>query len=151
MQVSFALPFATPEPIEEPNLPVLDPSPELVEELLTGSFVTVSPIRSATGSATIYRLSDGRRLLRLENLDAYGGPDMHVLLTAYPNPTTQEELDQVASLQIDIGPLKATEGNLNYFIEEPTFNVENYQDGSVVLYSTRYEIIFSFAPLSPPG
>lgn len=151
MAIDFvAARLATPEALAEPNLPVLDSSPDLVELLLSGTFVTISPIRSATGSAGIYRLSDGRRLLRLEGLDTYGGPDLHVLLTAYPNPTTQEELDQVAQLQIDVGPLKATQGEQNYFIEDPTFNVENYQSGSVVLYSTRYEIVFSYAPLSPP-
>lgn len=137
-----------PEDIEEPNLPAVDPNPAEVQILLSGNFVPITPIRRATGTATIYRLSDGRRVLRLENLDALNGPDLHVLLSAYPTPTTQEDLDQVPQLQLDLGPLKGALGNQNYIIEDPAFNADNYVEGSVVLYSTRYEIVFSFAPLS---
>jgi hypothetical protein len=140
-----------PVDIQEPNLPVIDPNPSAVQQLLTGSFVTITPIRSATGSATIYRLSDGRRVLRLENLDALNGPELHVLLSAYPNPTTREELDQVPQYEIDLGPLKGNLGNQNYIIEDPAFNIDNYLQGSAVIYSARYEIVFSFAPLSAPG
>lgn len=140
--------LATPVGVEEPNLPALDADPSQVSQLLTGSFVTLDPMRSATGAATLYRLSDGRMLLRLENLDAIGGPDLHVLLSAYPRPSTPEELEQVSQHQIDLGPLKGNQGNQNYLINEPTFNVDNYASGSVVLYSTRYDLVFSFASLS---
>ena len=136
--------------IEEPNLPAIDPNPADVQLLLTGDFAPISPIRLASGTASIYRLSDGRRVVRLENLDALNGPELHVLLSAYPNPTTQQDLDQVAHLQIDLGPLKGNIGNQNYMIEDPAFNIDNYTNGSVVLYSTPYEIIFSYASLRPP-
>jgi hypothetical protein len=143
--------LAEPVDIEEPNLPAIDPNPAEVDLLLTGNFVPITAIRRAAGTASIYRLSDGRRVLRLENLDALNGPDLHVLLSAYPNPTTQEDLDQVPQFQIDVGPLKGNQGNQNYIIEDPAFNFENYVDGSVVLYSTRYEIVFSFAALTAPS
>jgi hypothetical protein len=139
-----------PVDVEEPNLPAVDPNPQLVQELLTGNFVTLNAIRSAQGSASLYRLSDGRTIVRLQNLDAINGPDMHVVLSAYPRPSTKEELDQVPQYQIDLGSLKGNQGNQNYIIEEPAFNVDNYTEGSVVLYSTRYELVFSFAPLSAP-
>lgn len=138
------------EPVEDPHLPALDPNPAAVDRLLTGNFVTVDPVRSAEGSATLYRLSDGRRLIRLENLDAINGPDLHVLLTAYPTPTTREELDQVQHLEIDLGVLRSPQGNQNYIVEDPAFNPDNYTEGSVVIYCARYELIFSFAPLTPP-
>jgi hypothetical protein len=141
----------TPTPVEEPYLPALDANPAAVQTLLNGTFVTISPIRGSTGTATLYRLSDGRRLLRLEDLDAVGGPDLHVLLSAYPNPSTQEELDQVPQLQIDLGELKSSQGNQNYFIEDPAFNIDNYVSGSVVIYSTRYQLVFSYASLIAPG
>jgi hypothetical protein len=150
MAVDFvAARLEEPEDVEEPNLPVIDPNPVAVELLLTGTFTTLDPLRGASGAANVYRLSDGRRLIRLEGLEAIGGPDLHVLLSAYPNPTTQEQLEQAASLQIDLGPLKGTLGNQNY-IPEQLFNPDDYANGSVVLYSTRYEIIFSYASLAPP-
>lgn len=137
------------EELEEPNLPVLDPNPGDVQLLLTGSFVTINDIRGADGRVSIFRLSDGQRLIRIETLDAINGPDLHVLLTAYPNPTTPEQLQQVKNLEIDLGPLKATRGDQNYF-HDVNFNVDNYGSGSVVLYSTRYNMIFSYASLAPP-
>jgi hypothetical protein len=143
--------LAAPEDVEEPNLPAIDPSPASVQELLTGDFVALDPMRSALGSASIYKLSDGRTIVRLQNLDALNGPDMHVLLSAYPQPTTREELDQVKQYEIDLGPLKGNQGNQNYIITDPAFNIDNYTQGSVVLYSTRYDLVFSFAPLAAPG
>ncbi len=137
--------------IEEPNLPAIDPSPGDVQLLLTGDFAPITPIRMASGTANIYRLSDGRRVLRLENLEAINGPELHVLLSAYANPTTQEHLDQVANLQIDLGPIKGNGGNQNYIIEDPAFNPENFANGSVVLYSMPYETIFSYASLRQPA
>jgi hypothetical protein len=142
--------LAEPVDVEEPNLPAIDPNPNFVQLLLTGNFVTLDAMRGATGTASIYRLSDGRTIVRLETLDAINGPDMHVLLSAYPQPSTQEELDQVPQYQIDLGELKGNQGNQNYVIDDPAFNIDNYQEGSVVLYSTRYNLVFSFAPLAPP-
>jgi hypothetical protein len=139
-----------PVDIEEPNLPAIDPNPSAVALLMTGQFGTLDAMRGASGTASIYRLSDGRTVVRLETLDAISGPDMHVLLSAYPRPTTQEELDQVPQYQIDLGELKGSQGNQNYIITDPTFNIDNYQEGSVVLYSARYQLVFSFASLAPP-
>ena len=71
MAVDFvAARLTTPEPLDEPNLPLIDPDPANVTMLLSGSFVTLDPVRGALGTASLYRLSDGRRLLRLENLEA---------------------------------------------------------------------------------
>lgn len=151
MAVDFvAARLTTPEPLDEPNLPLIDPDPAGVTMLLTGSFVTLDPVRGALGTASLYRLSDGRRLLRLENFEAVGGPESHVLLSAYPNPTTQSDLDQIPQYQIDLGPLKSGAGSQNYIITDPAFNVENYTNGSVVIYSLPYETILSYASLAPP-
>jgi len=151
MAVDFvAARLVTPEPLDEPNLPLIDPDPANVTMLLTGSFVTLDPVRGALGTASLYRLSDGRRLLRLEGLEAVGGPELHVLLSAYPNPTTQSDLDQMPQYQLDLGPLKSGAGSQNYLITDPAFNVERYTSGSVVIYSLPYETIFSYASLSAP-
>lgn len=151
MAIDFvAARLQTPEPLDEPNLPLIDPDPSGVTLLLTGNFVTLDPVRGALGTANLYRLSDGRRLLRLENLDVVGGPELHVLLSAYPNPTTKSDLDQLPQYHLDLGPLKAGAGSQNYIITDPAFNVERYTNGSVVIYSLPYETVFSYASLAPP-
>lgn len=142
--------LAEPIDVEEANLPVIDPNPQLVQELLRGNFVRLDAIRGAEGTATLYRLSDGRTIVRLQSFNAIGGPDLRVLLSAYGRPATREELDQTRQLELDLGPLKGTQGNQNYEITDPAFNVDNYVSGSVVIYSARYQIVFSFAPLSAP-
>lgn len=147
----MAVDFATArlveaEDIEEPNLALIDAEPA---ELLSGAFVNLDAMRGATGTVAIYRLSDGRKVLRLNNLDAVNGPELHVMLSAYPNPTTKEDLDQVPQLQLDLGTLKSAVGNQNYLIQDPAFNADNYQEGSVVLYSPVYETVFSYASLIP--
>src|SRR5690606_36961669 len=148
MAVDFvAARLTTPEPLDEPNLPLIDPDPANVTMLLSGSFVTLDPVRGALGTASLYRLSDGRRLLRLENFEAVGGPELHVLLSAYPNPATKADLDQIPQYQIDLGPLKSGAGSQNYIITEPAFNIESYTSGSVVIYSLPYETVFSYASL----
>lgn len=152
-QMAIDLVAARLEPendVEEPNLPAIDPNPQVVQQLVTGNFVRLDSMRSAEGTASIYRLSDGRTIVRLENLNAINGPDMHVLLSAYPRPSTRQELDQAPQFELDLGPLKGNVGNQNYVINDPAFNIENYLEGSVVLYSTRYDLVFSFAPMTVP-
>ncbi|NDJ79025.1 MAG: DM13 domain-containing protein [Chloroflexi bacterium] len=137
--------------VEDPNLPVIEEAnnPGTVSHVLTGSFVTLDPTRGASGEANIFILPDQRRLIRLENLEAVGGPDLRVLLTAHPAPQTLEDLTQpdIAGLQLDLGPLGGVLGNQNYEAEI-LFNTNNFQDGSVVLFSERYNIVFSYASLS---
>jgi len=136
--------------IEEPNLPAIDANPQLVTELLTGNFVRLDAARSAQGSASIFRLSDGRTIVRLQNLNVINGPELVLLLSAYPNPSTLEDLNQAPQYQIVLGALKGNVGNQNYEITDPTFNIDNYMQGSVVIYCARYQLIFSFAPLAIP-
>lgn len=143
--------LADPVDVEEANLAFMDPNPAQVVELLTGSFVTIDPIRLSGGTASLWRLTDGRTIVRLEDLNAVNGPDMHVLLSAHPRPTTREELDEFAQYEIDLGELKGNQGNQNYVITDPAFNIDNYNEGSVVLYSMRYDLVFSYASLAPPG
>lgn len=68
---------------------------------------------------------------------------------AHSAPRSREDLDTVARFELDLGALKAVQGNQNYTIDDPAFNFDNYTTGSVVLYSARYDEIFSYAPLTP--
>src|SRR5256712_3894474 len=64
------------------------------------------------GLATIYRLSDGRRVLRLTAFATSNGPDVRVYLVA-----AGDAQDEVAAKQagvVDLGALKGNIGDQNY-------------------------------------
>src|SRR5439155_11406820 len=48
--------------------------------LATGRFHTNA--HETKGTATVYRIADGRRILRLEQFETSNGPDVHVYLVA---------------------------------------------------------------------
>ena len=109
--------------------------------LASGRFVDADDSHQGSGTATIYELEDGSRVLRFEEFEVTNGPDLHVFLI--PEDGDMEGY-------VDLGSLKGNIGNQNYEITDPTFNIDNYIEGSVVLYDARYELIFSFAPLAVP-
>ena len=58
--------------------------PDMPDEptvLVMGSFIDIDPIHGAEGSATIYELPGGERVLRFEDFRSKNGPDLHVYLS----------------------------------------------------------------------
>ena len=95
----------------------------------------------AAGQVTVYQFPDQRKILWIENLSVLNGPSLNVLLSASPTPLMSADLGVDF---IDLGPLQATSGNHAY--EIPTeLNINNYR--SVVIYESRYGIIFGVARL----
>src|SRR5918993_1711219 len=66
-----------PETVRETGIPA--PAPAV---LATGTFI--SHEHGTTGSLRVVGLPDGRRVLRLDNLDTSNGPDLHVWITDAP-------------------------------------------------------------------
>ncbi|MEM7336863.1 MAG: DM13 domain-containing protein, partial [Chloroflexota bacterium] len=81
--------------------------------LSQGEFTDADAFHLGSGTATIYTLEDGSRILRFEDFDVTNGPDLHVLLSTHPNPLTR---DEVGTDYIDLGSLKGNMGNQNYEI-----------------------------------
>jgi Electron transfer DM13 len=77
--------------------------------LRTGSFIGVG-IHNAEGTAKVIPLDDGTNILRLESLRVTNGPDLYVYLSP----------DKAASDIVNVGKLKANNGNQNYDISEGT-------------------------------
>ncbi len=64
--------------------------PEMPAEptvLVQGSFIDIDPIHGAEGSATVYELPGGERVLRFDDFRSKNGPDLHVYL-ATETPTS---------------------------------------------------------------
>ena len=89
--------------------------PEItVQETPKASPVIGTAGHPASGTARIVE-SDGKKYLRYENFKTINGPDLFVYLSK----------DMRASDFINLGALKATEGNINYEIPEEV-NVSDY-------------------------
>ena len=131
----------TTEAILMPDAEVAEePMPEMVPEnmlLGMGEFGRIDAIHAAEGTAAIYQLSDGSRVLRLENFKSTNGPELHVLLT------TGTEATDVGDY-VDLGILKGNVGNQNYVISD---DVDLSLIKAVVIWCRPFKVVFSVANL----
>lgn len=103
--------------------------------LRTGSFVGAGDgIHNAEGIAKIIPMQDGSGILRLENLRVTNGPDLYVYLST----------DKSASDFINIGKLKANNGNQNYEIPKET-DLSKYK--TVLIWCRPFSVLFGSAAL----
>lgn len=85
------------------------------------------------GSAVLIE-NNSDRILRFEDFETVNGPNLHIYLAS----------DQSAVDFVDLGPIKATKGNVNYEIPEDV-DLEKYN--TVVVYCVPFKAVFSFAEL----
>jgi Electron transfer DM13 len=112
-------------------------------QLLSGDFRSLE--HRTTGTAAVLRLPDGTALLRLENFSTSNGPDVHVYLSAAP---ADGPADAFGRNPIELGSLKANQGNINYAIPAGT-NLQSIK--SAVIWCRRFSVGFGVAPLLPAG
>jgi hypothetical protein len=115
------------------------------ERLSHGSFITHE--HETTGTASVVRLADGSRILRLEGLDTSDGPDLEVWLSDAP------VLDGRAGWHLfddghysSLGPLKGNHGNQNYVIPA---GLDLVGFRSVSIWCNRFNVSFGAAELTP--
>ena len=116
--------------------------PDMPDEptvLLMGSFIDIDPIHGAEGSATIYELPDGDRVLRFEDFRSKNGPDLHVYLSTEAPTSTFAGLGDG---EVHLGALKGNVGNQNYDVPA---DVDLSQYRSVVIYCVPFHVVFSTA------
>ena len=78
--------------------------------------------------------TDSERLLRFENLKTINGPDLRIYLSA----------DLNAKDFVDLGPIRATAGNVNYTIPTGT-DLQKYH--YVLIWCRAFSVLFSYAQL----
>lgn len=110
--------------------------------LASGDIMGADDFHQGSGTATIYQLEEGSRILRLENLDVTNGPDLHVLLSPVAEPDGRE--DVTAAGYIDLGGLKGNQGDQNYEIPA---DYELPDELSVVIYCVPFHVLFATATL----
>ena len=113
-----------------------------MQVLFQGAFYDLA--HHGSGTATIYQLADGSRVLRFEDFEVLNGPDLHVYLA------TQDPVPNTVGVElpgsIDLGPLKGNLGSQNYPLP-PDLSLESFK--SVVIWCQPFRVPFNAAQLSP--
>ncbi len=108
----------------------------------SGEFTVVDTIHKGVGTATIYLLADGQRILRLEGFSVTNGPDLFVYLSGHPEPRSAGQLHETADFEL--ARLKGNVGDQNYVLP-PDLDLEPFR--SIVIYCKRFTTVFSTATL----
>ncbi|CAL9338804.1 hypothetical protein SUDANB6_00227 [Streptomyces sp. enrichment culture] len=111
------------------------------EDLARGSFVTHE--HETRGTARTVRLTDGGRVLRLENFRTSGGPDVRVYLSLRDAGAVKAGLGEGA---VGLGELKGNRGNQNYTVPAGT-DLSGFR--SAVIWCERFSVSFGAADLAP--
>ena len=107
----------------------------VAQEPIVGAAAAVVPTPTHPAEGTVRLVaSDGRSFLRYENFKTINGPDVRVYLSK----------DIQAKDFIDLGPLKATEGNINY--EIPT-GVDPKDYPYALVWCEDFNVLFNSAKL----
>jgi len=109
--------------------------------LLSGGFSRLE--HETSGEALVIELEDGRRFLRLEDLDTSNGPDLRVYLSEIP---ASDDWFAYGERFVDLGALKGNRGNQNYAIPG---DVDLARYKSAVIWCRRFTVGFGVAPLRP--
>jgi hypothetical protein len=102
---------------------------------LSGQFMGAGDgIHNAEGMAREISLENGKQFIRFENFKVTNGPDLFVYLAT----------DKSASDFVDIGRLKANNGNQNYEVPEGT-DLTKYD--AVLIWCKAFSVLFGSADL----
>ncbi len=116
-------------------------SKEAPVELASGRFH--SGAHETKGVATIYRLPDGKRTLRLTRFETSNGPEVQVYLGVAPDASDNETVTKAGF--VTLGAMKGNIGDQNYDIPS---DVELAKYHSVTIWCRRFGVNFGTAPLS---
>ena len=134
-EVEAEMEAAAAEDVEEvEDMPGDEPT-----AIVRGSFVGADSVHQGSGSATVYELADGTRVLRLEDFEVTNGPDLHVYLAPVVDGTPQINADAV-----DLGSLKGNVGNQNYDVPD---GLDLSQELAVVIWCQPFQVTFATAVL----
>jgi len=125
------------------GVPTAPASPGQTNTLYSGRFHDGS--HKTSGNATIFRLFDGRRVLRLSEFQTSNGPDLQLYLVAALDATDNDTVKE--SGFISLGALKGNMGDQNYNLPAD-INLDRYR--SVTVWCRRFSVNFGTAPLSQP-
>jgi hypothetical protein len=98
--------------------------------------------KAGKGTATVYQLADGKRILRLSNFATDNGPDLHVRLIAADD--ARDTASVAKTDHVELGKLKGNKGNQNYDVSKDV-DLSKYK--VVSIWCNRFSVNFAAAPL----
>jgi hypothetical protein len=110
--------------------------------LSSGQFNEIDALHKGEGRATVFKLPDGQRVLRLENFKVTNGPDLFVYVSGHADPRDGKQLR--GPVAVELGRLKGNIGDQNY---ELPATLDLTAVKSVVIYCKQFSVIFSVASL----
>src|SRR5258708_8678349 len=110
------------------------------QTVASGTFHSV--LHPTSGTATIYRVGDGSRVVRLTNFKTSNGPDVHVYMVAANDATDNATVERTGF--IDLGSIKGNIGDQNYALG-PNVDLSKYR--AVSVWCKRFSVNFGTAPL----
>lgn len=124
------------------KFPAAETSSSNVQPLESGNFHSI--LHPTQGIATVYRVADGSRVLRLTNFSTSNGPDVRIYMVA-----ANDANDAATVLHagfIDLGPIKGNIGDQNYTLGSDV-DLSKYR--AVSVWCKRFSVNFGTAPLAP--
>jgi len=123
------------------ELPTAQAADSPARPLASGKFH--SGAHPTSGTATVYQLVDGTRVLRFTDFKTSNGPDVHVYLVAADDATDNESVTKAGF--IDLGSIKGNIGDQNYTLGSDV-DLSKYR--AVSVWCKRFSVNFGAAPLS---
>ncbi|HUR23678.1 MAG TPA: DM13 domain-containing protein [Acidimicrobiales bacterium] len=115
---------------QQVDTPLIEAAPAgLASAKVLGTAKVYNVDREGQGTAKIYELPNGTRLIRLEDFFVSINSDLEIRLSELPNPKTTDETAK-APFKV-VAPLKATVGTMNYEVPKD-IDVSKYQ--SIVIW-----------------
>jgi hypothetical protein len=125
--------------VDEP-FPTVNAAGSAAQALESGNFYSI--MHPTSGTATIYRLADGSRVLRLTNFKTSNGPDVHIYMVAADDAKDNDTVKRAGF--IDLGQIKGNIGDQNYALG-PDIDLAKYR--AVSVWCKRFSVNFGAAPL----
>jgi hypothetical protein len=112
------------------------------QPLVSGQFYSI--LHPTAGTATIYRMGDGTRVLRFTGFSTSNGPDVHVYIVASDDAKDIATVKQAGF--IDLGVIKGNIGDQNYRLGDD-LDLAKYR--AVSIWCKRFGVNFGAAALRP--
>jgi len=114
----------------------------LPQSLVSGQFYSI--LHPTAGTATIYQMGDGSRLLRLTSFSTSNGPDVHVYMVSADDAKDVPTVEKAGF--VDLGVIKGNVGDQNYTLGGD-LDLAKYR--AVSIWCKRFSVNFGAAALRP--